>query len=135
MYNTFNSALLAEHPATGIHAIDPYRRRPDHFKGLLPEEKQRILDYQAAQRDDMKARAEEERKENVAHAQYVEGVRKEQCRKAAELETFRREQRMAVTETLKKQQSEKGKRDSAMKDLYTNVPNSRYYEQFGTSHR
>ena len=46
MYNTFNSQLLTEHPATGINAFNSNRRRPDHFKGMLPEEKQRIIDHQ-----------------------------------------------------------------------------------------
>jgi hypothetical protein len=51
------------------------------------------------------------------------------------VDAFRREQRMAVAETLKRQHDSKVNRDASLKQLYTNVPAPNYYTQWGTSHR
>ena len=54
---------------------------------------------------------------------------------AQDLDAFRREQRVAVADTLKRQHDTKVNRDQTLKTLYTNVPDQSYYRQWGTSHR
>eukprot|EP00238_Polyblepharides_amylifera_P007307 CAMPEP_0196584208 /NCGR_PEP_ID=MMETSP1081-20130531/46189_1 /TAXON_ID=36882 /ORGANISM="Pyramimonas amylifera, Strain CCMP720" /LENGTH=361 /DNA_ID=CAMNT_0041905341 /DNA_START=71 /DNA_END=1156 /DNA_ORIENTATION=- len=135
-YNTFNSALLTEHPGQAQHAANPMRKRMDHYKGMLPQEKQGVLDFQAEQREELKAKREAERQEEIKYAQYQHNLKRELTRKEADMEGFRAEQRKAVAATLIKQNAEKVDRDDHHNNiLYTNVPNHKYFDQFGTSHR
>ena len=43
------SPWLNEAPQTTVSALDPHRWRPDHFKGLTPEQRAAILATQAEQ--------------------------------------------------------------------------------------
>ena len=49
-FNTYNSQLLNECPSTALHATNPNRRRMDHYKGMVPEEKKVIVDFWPTQR-------------------------------------------------------------------------------------
>jgi len=70
-FNTFNSALLSEHPSQAInHCAPDTRKRADHYKGMLPSQKQDVLDFQSKQREELKGKKLEEQLARKAHADY-----------------------------------------------------------------
>jgi len=129
------SALLTEHPALSQSAMSAYRRRQDHYKGMLPEEQAAILEYQAAQVDEKKAAAAAERQADMTLAREMDDVRKEANRRAANMESFRREQRMAVLQTVQAQTVQKTEKDASLKATYSQKIQPSFFDQFGSSHR
>lgn len=102
---------------------------------MLPEEKAAILEYQAAQVDEKKAAAEAARQADMQLAREMDDVRKEANRRAANMETFRREQRMAVVQTVQVQTAQKKEKDAALNAAYSQKIQPTFFDQFGTSHR
>eukprot|EP00959_Pyramimonas_sp_CCMP1952_P010356 216996-Pyramimonas_sp.AAC.1 len=132
-FNTYNSQLLNECPSTALHATNPNRRRMDHYKGMVPEEKQQVIDCWPTQRAEREAKKEAEKQEEIEFAQYQKAIRKELGRQMTEIEAFRAEQRKGVQQTLLKQRTEKAEREKF--NNASLVPTQKFFEQFGTSHR
>jgi hypothetical protein len=127
--------MLTEHPALSQSALGANRRRQDHYKGMLPAEKEAILEHQAAQVDERKAAVEAQRLADAALARDMDDVRKEANRRAATMASFRHEQRLAVLHTVQAQTYQKAQKDAALKAVYSQKIDPSFFDQFGRSHR
>ena len=132
---TLNSAFMTEDPNCQISAVDPYRYRKDHFKGISAEEAARVREYQAMQVEELKARREAEALVELDYARQQEMFRKASLISAAAQEDIRKELRGAVAKEHARQRQEKSDRDAYLKQLYTNRPSAEYFDQFGRIHR
>jgi len=135
-FNTFNSAFMTEHPSTAQSTLSGSRKRMDHYKGMSGVEKDNVLEFQAMQRNELAAKREAEKNEEIAYVQYSENVRRQLCATHSKVEDFKSAQRMAVAQQLQQMKAEKEMRDTHLnKTVYTNDPSEDYFGQFGRSHR
>lgn len=134
--NNLAGDILTENPEVGRSYIAPNRLRPDHYKGMPPEQKQAILLEQEAQRhmrSEMKARSKQE---EAALDNYAESLRKMACYTEAEVAASRAEMRKRVMEENQRlsatQSASKAFLDA---EVYTNSIEPSFYDQFGQTSR
>jgi hypothetical protein len=65
-----SSSWLGEDPSATLSAADPLRFRPDHFKGLRPDQKEDILRTVQAQMEDTKRMKYQEQEQEEDWATY-----------------------------------------------------------------
>lgn len=135
--NQLNSDLLCENPYKAAAASQlPGRVVVTEFKGLLPEERERIRAIQAAQAEEAArieaAKAEENRRwELQAEANRRAGLRLE-AQAAADRRAFN--ERLDA-ENLRLAEEAKARQDFINTQLYTNQPTQEYWDQWNTTTR
>jgi len=131
---TLASDLLNERVAPS--ALAAHRRIPYHFKGMTPSERQRILDEQYEQIQQLQLKRARERQEAADEAKQNEIVRKEMIRQDRAREEAERQRALALRDERAYQAKQKTLRDQYEKHvLYTNSVTPEYFQQFGTSAR
>ena len=137
IHNNLNSDLLCENPYKAAAASQlPGRVVVTEFKGLLPEERERIRAIQAEQAEERArieaARAEEERRWELQ----AEANR----RAALRLEAQNQRERRAVNERVSGENAQlaaeaRQRQEFINNKLYTNQPTQAYWDQWNTSTR
>eukprot|EP00899_Mesostigma_viride_P026564 jgi/Mesvir1/7092/Mv09200-RA.1 len=133
---TLRSDMITENPGVGLSASNPMRLRPDHYKGMSPEQIEAVRREQAAQAEYARMKKELEKAEEAEYARQQDMIRKGGMLAQQEVDRIRREEAATLKETLKQQSAEKKERDTMMNTtVYTNVPQESFFQQFGKSHR
>ena len=102
---------------------------------MTETEKQAILDTQLAQMEELKARREAKRLEELTYARSQFDIMRALDEQGRRVEDFKKQQLDRAAEVLKKQMAEKAERDKDLSTLYKNKIAPEYFLQFGTSHR
>eukprot|EP00667_Euglena_gracilis_P010715 EG_transcript_10913 len=130
-----DSDLLTETKAATLNANDPTRFRIDHMKGLLPHQRQAILDEQHRQRGEMAARREEQAAEKRAW----DVMLLRQNRTAVLLDRQRDREKRAkmqqLAEERRAQAEEAAQREQTLRRLYANDVTADFHNRFGSSVR
>ena len=132
---TISSPFMTEDPNMAASALSTGRVRKDHYKGMTETEKQAILDTQLAQMEELKARREAKRLEELTYARSQFDIMRALDEQGRRVEDFKKQQLDRAAEVLKKQMAEKAERDKDLSTLYKNKIAPEYFLQFGTSHR
>mmetsp|Transcript_25745 Transcript_25745/g.48699 ORF Transcript_25745/g.48699 Transcript_25745/m.48699 type:complete len:373 (+) Transcript_25745:284-1402(+) len=132
-YNTYNSAILTEHPALSLNTTG--RVRKDYFKGMMPNEKQAIMDFQAAQRDELQAKRIAERKAESEFARQSLDITRAASQRHAQIEMLRAEQRKSMQANLLTQQELKKIKELESKRASMNTITPEFFAQFGKTIR
>lgn len=134
--NNLAGDLLTENPEVGRSYIAPNRLRPDHYKGMPPEQQQAILLEQQAQRT---AKLEAKAMTKAEDAQldaYAESLRKMACYTEAEIQASRAEMRTRVMEeNLGLAASQSASKAFLKTQVYTNAVDPSFFDQFGQTSR
>eukprot|EP00297_Palpitomonas_bilix_P006905 CAMPEP_0113868758 /NCGR_PEP_ID=MMETSP0780_2-20120614/1167_1 /TAXON_ID=652834 /ORGANISM="Palpitomonas bilix" /LENGTH=382 /DNA_ID=CAMNT_0000853877 /DNA_START=130 /DNA_END=1278 /DNA_ORIENTATION=- /assembly_acc=CAM_ASM_000599 len=134
---TVNGSILNENlTATTKSMLGDHRKVPYAYKGLSPEEKQRVLEeqYQQALENEAKKTMgkDEEKHFDLVNA----AIRRNMLMQERDAERKRKDMKRELAETLKRQAQEKAERDNYLnKVVYTNKPDDSYFGQFGTTTR
>jgi hypothetical protein len=132
--HTLSSALLNESVAPS--ALGEHRTIPYHFKGFSSQQRQDILDAQAAQQAALQQKRIHERLEEKDYALQSEMIRREMLRADRAKEEHERQRLLALNEERFAQQKQKTLRDQYHNNVvYTNPVREEYFQQFGTSGR
>jgi len=134
--NNLAGDLLTENPDVGRSYIAPNRLRPDHYKGMPPEQQQAILLEQEAQRQ-LKAEAKAQGKAEQAQADaYAETMRKMACYTEAEIAASRAEMRTRVMEeNLALAGTQSSSKAFLLANVYKNSVDPSFFDQFGQTSR
>jgi hypothetical protein len=131
---TLSSALLNETVAPS--ALGDHRTIPYHFKGFSSQQRQAILDAQAAQQAALQQKRVSERLEEKDYALQSELIRREMLRVDRQKEEHERQRLLALKEERFHQQKQKTLRDQYHNNVvYTNPVSEEFFQQFGTSGR
>jgi len=107
-----------------------------NFKGFSTEQRQHILDEQKAQMDDLRARRNQEQKEEADYATQQEDIRRAMLRADREKAAYRKEQLKNLSAERQGQAQEKTMRYDYLDNVvYTNPPEDTFFGQFGKSCR
>lgn len=127
---------LTEDPTVGQSFINPDRVRPDHYKGMSPEEQQAIKLQQEAQRQQKQVAAEQAKAEAAAEDAQAEQLRRMGdyqelmvARKRAEL---RKQMTLENQQLAQEQLASKTYLDTK---VFTNAIHPSFFNQFNTSSR
>ncbi|XP_016399696.1 RIB43A-like with coiled-coils protein 2 [Sinocyclocheilus rhinocerous] len=133
--NQLNGDLLMENPEQNISVLGLSRLRKDYYKGMSPKELQQYTQYQLQQAEDRKhAVMEQQEKELQEHHE-----RMTSARAALLLERqharINKELRRAMDNTNAQLAQTHDAQKKHLQDVYTNIPDERYFSQFNTSSR
>lgn len=107
-----------------------------NFKGFSTVQRQRILDEQKAQMDELRAKRALEEEEEREYAQQQEDVRRARLLADRKGAAFKKQQLTNLANDRIKQAKEKTMRYDYLDNVvYTNAADASYFEQFGTSCR
>ncbi|XP_026058030.1 RIB43A-like with coiled-coils protein 2 [Carassius auratus] len=133
--NQLNGDLLMENPEQNISVLGQSRLRRDYYKGMSPKELQQYTQYQQQQAEARKRAVMEQReKELQEHHERMTSARaallleRQHARVNKELRRAKDN-----TNTLLAQARDAQKKH--LQDMYTNIPDERYFSQFNTSSR
>lgn len=130
------SDVLTESFDATISAVDPLRFRPDHFKGLRPDQYEKIEEIRRKQLEEKSSHSASEMEEERRRE-----AESEQCRRSAllierEIARQRREVEGTLAAEQKKQAEEKKARvDALYHGTYANRVDESFFDQFGKSCR
>lgn len=128
--------LLAENPALGYSYIAPNRLRPDHYKGMTPDEKADVLRVQEVQRLSNMEKKAADKADQAEYDNAAERQRQQGCYADAQVAAMRAEMRKQMQETNVSLASKQFAANSFLKsNVYTNAIDASFYDQFGTSSR
>ncbi|KTG41828.1 hypothetical protein cypCar_00015133 [Cyprinus carpio] len=133
--NQLNGDLLMENPEQNMSVLGLSRLRRDYYKGMSPEELQQYTQYQLQQAEQRKRAVMEQReKELQEHHE-----RMTSARAALLLERqharINKELRRAMDNTNALLAQAHDAQKKHLQDVYTNIPDERYFSQFNTSSR
>ncbi|KTG05953.1 hypothetical protein cypCar_00018124 [Cyprinus carpio] len=133
--NQLNGDLLMENPEQNISVLGLSRLRRDYYKGMSPKELQQCTQYQLQQAEDRKrAIMEQGEKERQEHHERMTSARaallleRQQAR-------INKELRRAMDNTNAQLAQAHDDQNKHLQDVYTNIPDERYFTQFNTSSR
>uniref|UniRef100_A0A8C2HSG2 RIB43A domain with coiled-coils 2 n=1 Tax=Cyprinus carpio TaxID=7962 RepID=A0A8C2HSG2_CYPCA len=133
--NQLNGDLLMENPEQNISVLGLSRLRRDYYKGMSPKERQQCTQYQLQQAEDRKrAIMEQGEKERQEHHERMTSARaallleRQQAR-------INKELRRAMDNTNAQLAQAHDAQNKHLQDVYTNIPDERYFTQFNTSSR
>ncbi|XP_077066745.1 RIB43A-like with coiled-coils protein 2 [Siphateles boraxobius] len=133
--NQLNGDLLMENPEQKVSVLGLSRLRRDCYKGMSPEELQQYTQYQLQQAEDKKSAAMKQREkelqehqENMTSARAALLLERQQAR-------INKELRRSLDNTNAQLAQTHDARKEHLQDLYTNIPDERYFSQFNTSSR
>jgi hypothetical protein len=131
-----SSSWLGEDPSATLSAADPLRFRPDHFKGLRPDQKEDILRTVQAQMEDTKRMKYQEQEQEEDWATY----QLEMAQTAQLLENDVHRKKVDVTRQLAEENAKLAEehrriRDHVERDVYVNRVDESFFDGFGKSCR
>eukprot|EP01028_Stygiella_incarcerata_P010043 TRINITY_DN503_c0_g2_i1.p1 TRINITY_DN503_c0_g2~~TRINITY_DN503_c0_g2_i1.p1 ORF type:complete len:381 (+),score=151.99 TRINITY_DN503_c0_g2_i1:105-1247(+) len=131
-----SSSWLREDPSVTLSAADPHRFRPDHFKGLRPDQKEEILRTVQVQLEETERMKSREREEEEDWAAY----QLEMARTAQMLENDVHRKKIDVTRQLSEENAKLAEehrriRDHVERDVYVNRVDESFFDAFGKSCR
>ncbi|KAL1247446.1 hypothetical protein QQF64_022822 [Cirrhinus molitorella] len=133
--NQLNGDLLMENPEQNISVLGPSRLRRDYYKGMSPKELQEYTQYQLQQAEDRKRTLMEQREKELQEHQ----ERMTSARAALLLERqqarINKELRRALDNTNAQLAQAHDAKKKHLQNVYTNIPDERYFSQFNTSSR
>jgi len=128
--------VLTEDPSVGRSYVAPNRLRPDHYKGMSPEEQQHILNEQALQREIKAEAAKAALAEKQASDFTLEQIRLMRCQNETLVAAKRAEMRQEMMEENKRLAVDQGSTKSFLeKTVYQNQIDEGFYSQFNTTSR
>lgn len=134
--NNLFSDLLTENPDQAISAFGPHRVVPDRWKGMSPEQIEKIRKEQLLQMEERKRLAEMDRlereefdKRRVVEAKAAMIVEKQLERQERELLKQLNDDNRRI------EYEQKNHQDYLNKVVYTNQPTAAYFMQFNTNSR
>uniref|UniRef100_A0A671LVE1 RIB43A-like with coiled-coils protein 2 n=1 Tax=Sinocyclocheilus anshuiensis TaxID=1608454 RepID=A0A671LVE1_9TELE len=126
--NQLNGDLLMENPEQNISVLGLSRLRKDYYKGMSAKELQQYTQYQLQQAEDRKRAVMEQReKELQEHHERMTSTR------AALL--LERQHARINKELRRAMDNTNARLAQTHDDVYTNIPDERYFSQFNTSSR
>jgi len=136
LQNQLRSDLLTENPAVGISASAPLRLRPDHYKGMSPEQLTEIVRIQQRQREESaNAKAAEKAHETQMDAM-MEYHRQQGELMEAQVSMLRFEARKKLLEENEElDKAQYAKNAFLDKQVFANAIDQQFFSQFGTSSR
>ena len=130
------SDLLTENPAVGRSFIAPNRLRPDHYKGMAPDEQAAFRDALTMQSHQKAALAEMQKQEKQASEAAMEYDRLQGAYQDAQVASMRAMMRKKIQQdNLTLQEQQFASKVFLKKNVYTNSIDTSFYDQFGTSSR
>ncbi|XP_067292740.1 RIB43A-like with coiled-coils protein 2 [Pseudorasbora parva] len=133
--NQLNGDLLMENPEQNVSVLGLSRLRRDCYKGMRPKELQQYTQHQLEQAEDrkraiMKQREKElqEHHEQMTSARAALLLERQQAR-------INKELRRALDNTNAQLAQAHDAKKKHLQDVYTNIPDERYFSQFNTSSR
>jgi len=130
------SDLLTENPAVGRSFVAPNRLRPDHYKGMAPDEQAAFRDALTLQSHQKAALAEMQKQEKQASEAAMEYDRLQGAYQDAQVASMRAMMRKKIQQdNLKLQEQQFASKVFLKKNVYTNSIDTSFYDQFGTSSR
>lgn len=127
---------LTEDPMVGRSFIAPNRLRPDHYKGMAPEEKALVISEQEAQRAAnavAKAAAATDKADSDAA---LEAIRLERCAGEARVANMRAEMRQRMMLENKELAASQGASKAFLESaVYPNAITEEFFSQFNTTSR
>ena len=130
------SDLLTENPAVGRSFVAPNRLRPDHYKGMAPDEQAAFRDALTLQSHQKAALAEMQKQEKLASEAAMEYDRLQGAYQDAQVASMRAMMRKKIQQdNLKLQEQQFASKVFLKKNVYTNSIDTSFYDQFGTSSR
>ena len=134
--NQLRSDVLTENPLVGRSFLAPNRLRPDHYKGMAPEELAAIAATQELQRQQAAAAKATEKAEDLAADAMMEAARKAGAYQDAQVATMRAEMKAKLMDenaALAKQQF--AAKSFLTTNVFTNAIDASFFDQFGTTSR
>ena len=134
--NQLRSDVLTENPLVGRSFLAPNRLRPDHYKGMAPEELAAIAATQEQQRQQAAAAKATEKAEDLAADAMMEAARKAGAYQDAQVATMRAEMKAKLMDenaALAKQQF--AAKSFLTTNVFTNAIDASFFDQFGTTSR
>ena len=134
--NQLRSDVLTENPLVGRSFLAPNRLRPDHYKGMAPEELAAIAATQELQRQQAAAAKATEKAEDLAADAVMEAARKAGAYQDAQVATMRAEMKAKLMDenaALAKQQF--AAKSFLTTNVFTNAIDASFFDQFGTTSR
>ena len=128
--------MLTENPTVGRSFIAPNRLRPDHYKGMSPEEQMAFREAQAVQREHNLAKAAADKATNSAQDAMMEGIRQQGAYSDAQVAHMRAEMRKKLQdENLELSGQQYAAKSFLGRNVYTNAIDASFFDQFGTTSR
>ena len=134
--NQLRSDVLTENPLVGRSFLAPNRLRPDHYKGMAPEELAAIAATQELQRQQAAAAKATEKAEDLAADAMMEAARKAGAYQDAQVAAMRAEMKAKLMDenaALAKQQF--ASKSFLTTNVFTNAIDASFFDQFGTTSR
>lgn len=134
--NQLRSDVLTENPLVGRSFLAPNRLRPDHYKGMAPEELAAIAATQEQQRQQAAAAKAAEKAEDLAADAMMEAARKAGAYQDAQVAAMRAEMKAKLMDenaALAKQQF--AAKSFLTTNVFTNAIDASFFDQFGTTSR
>jgi len=129
-------STLTEDPSVGRSYIAPNRLRPDHYKGMSPEEQQAVLNEQAYQRNYNAASRDLEKAEQAKTDAEMEALRQTRCNTEALVAQKRAEMRQSLLEQNRALAKEQASTQAFLDTkVYPNAIDEDFFSQFNTTSR
>ncbi|XP_043084362.1 RIB43A-like with coiled-coils protein 2 isoform X2 [Puntigrus tetrazona] len=133
--NQLNGDLLMENPEQNISVLGLSRLRREYYKGMSPKELQQYTQYQLQQAEDKKRVVVKQReKELQEHQEHMTSARAALLLERRQAR-INKELRRAMDNTNAKLAQAHDAQKKHLQDVYTNIPDERYFSQFNTSSR
>ncbi|XP_066580646.1 RIB43A-like with coiled-coils protein 2 [Amia ocellicauda] len=134
--NLLQGDLLSENPDQAISVLGPQRVRPDHWKGLRPEEIKDITDFQLQQaQEKLKAKAQEQECDREWDRYQMSSARAALLHERQQARLNRQLRRAQDNINAQLSEQHRAQKNILEKQVYTNAPDDRYFAQFNTTSR
>ncbi|KAI6654866.1 RIB43A-like with coiled-coils protein 2 [Oopsacas minuta] len=134
--NWINSDLLSENPEVSQSAFGSHRVVTDRWKGFTAEQRQHVLDGQAAQCQEKREQKTQERLEEmewdrnrIAQARLGTILETRDVRRRTDLD------KQMYDDNTRLGEEQRSRKNFMDRELYTNKPSMEYFSQFNTSTR
>uniref|UniRef100_A0A1B6BY07 RIB43A-like with coiled-coils protein 2 n=2 Tax=Clastoptera arizonana TaxID=38151 RepID=A0A1B6BY07_9HEMI len=136
IYNAITSDFLTENPNVSASNLGPNRINGALYKGLTPQQKQEIQEYNQKLIEENKLRKEVESKLESDWLELTNGIARSVTLTDRDISRKRRDLEWNLREFNKTLGQEQSAHNQYMeKVVYTNTPTAAYYEQFNTTTR
>jgi hypothetical protein len=133
--NMLRSDVLNEHFDPTLHAFDPNRFRPDHFKSLRPDQYQEIMMTREAQLLEAQLKREQDKLDSEYWAAQDRMNNKTALKMEREKQRIRREMNMELASTHKQQAADNQVKSKNLDTVYAQDVTEDFFAQFNTTSR
>jgi len=128
--------MLTENPTVGRSFIAPNRLRPDHYKGMSPEEQAAFREAQEVQRQHNLAKAAHAKAIDAHDDALAESMRQQGAYQDAQVNAMRAEMRKKMQDENRELAGKQYSANSFLQtNVYTNAIDASFFDQFGTTSR